>query len=371
MVPLIGHWLTRVKIDGKWKELSLSTRNYNKARQDRQTKVDEYEQKLKLPDLAKLPFDKAADLWLGERLKLVAKNTYRIDRERLKPLKARFSGKKLCDITSQDLRGYQLLRIETVGPRTVNLELKVMRQLLRSCRLWFTLAEEYKSLKENRRGPGRALSAEEEQRLFTLAQKSPYWSAAYYAGVVAANTTMRGCELKGLRLADVDLANGAVIIRRDRTKTDAGCRIIPLNETATWALTKLLERAKLLKANDPEHFLFPGFRYRHTRENREVRGSGYDPTKPMVSWRSSWRNLTKSAGLPGLRFHDLRHHSITRLAEAGVPEQTLMAIAGHVSKEMLEHYSHVRVQAKRAAVGVLDTMASLLKASQNEKASNE
>ena len=161
------------------------------------------------------------------------------------------------------------------------------------------------------------------------------------------------------------LVEGTVTIRRDRTKTDAGCRIIPLNQTAAWALTKLLERATLLKAQEPEHYLFPGFRYRHTQENIEAKGSGYDPTKPMVSWRSSWRNLTKSAGLAGLRFHDLRHHSITKLAEAGVPEQTLMAIAGHVSKEMLEHYSHVRIQAKRAAVGMLDGMASVLKASQS------
>jgi hypothetical protein len=31
-----------------------------------------------------------------------------------------------------------------------------------------------------------------------------------------------------------------------------------------------------------------------------------------------------------------------------------MAIAGHVSKEMLEHYSHIRMQAKRQAVAAID-----------------
>jgi integrase len=365
-----GIWHTRVKVDGKWKELSLGTRNYNTARLERPKKIEEFEQRLKLPDLAKLPFDKAAELWLGERLKIVARNTYRIDKERLKPLKQRFSGKKLCDIKAQDLRAYQLVRIETVSPRTVNLELKVMRQLLRSCRLWAPLADDYRALKENRRGPGRALSPEEEQNLFTIAQKSLYWSAAYYAGIVAANTTMRGCELKGLQLRDVDLTNRTVAVRRERTKTDAGCRIIPLNDVAVWAVKKLLERATLLKAEKPEHYLFPGFSYRHTQENREVKGSGYDPTKPMVSWRSSWRNLTKSAGLPGLRFHDLRHHSITKLAEAGVAEQTLMAIAGHVSKEMLEHYSHIRLHAKRAAVGLLKTVVPVVRDSEDADVGN-
>jgi hypothetical protein len=35
-------------------------------------------------------------------------------------------------------------------------------------------------------------------------------------------------------------------------------------------------------------------------------------------------------------------------------EQTIMSIAGHVSREMLEHYSHVRQEAKRRAVASLD-----------------
>ena len=43
------------------------------------------------------------------------------------------------------------------------------------------------------------------------------------------------------------------------------------------------------------------------------------------------------------------------LAEKGVPEQTLMAIAGHLSRQMLEHYSHVRMQAKREAVKAIDS----------------
>src|SRR5207244_6827824 len=113
-------------------------------------------------------------------------------------------------------------------------------------------------------------------------------------------------------LRDIDLNNRTLVVRRNGTKTDAGCRMIPLNDTAVWALTRLLKRARLLKAKEPEHFLFPGFRYRHTREDLELIGAGYDPSKPMVSWRTGWRTLTKNAGLPGLRFHDTRHHHLTK-----------------------------------------------------------
>jgi len=61
----------------------------------------------------------------------------------------------------------------------------------------------------------------------------------------------------------------------------------------------------------------------------------------------------KAAGLAGLRFHDLRHHAITELAESQVSDQTIMSIAGHVSQNMLARYSHVRSEARRQAVMAL------------------
>jgi hypothetical protein len=78
-----------------------------------------------------------------------------------------------------------------------------------------------------------------------------------------------------------------------------------------------------------------------------------DPTTHQKSWRSAWRTLRREAGLAGFRFHDLRHHAITELAESGASDQTIMSIAGHVSRETLEHCSHIRLEAKRRAVEVL------------------
>jgi integrase len=60
-----------------------------------------------------------------------------------------------------------------------------------------------------------------------------------------------------------------------------------------------------------------------------------------------------SAGSSGLRFHDLRHHAITELAESQTSDQTIMSIAGHVYAKMLARYSHVRLDAKRKALGAL------------------
>jgi hypothetical protein len=111
------------------------------------------------------------------------------------------------------------------------------------------------------------------------------------------------------------------------------------------AILTLRAKTKALSGVDlsPDWYIFP-----HSEGNSKP-----DPTRPMSSWRTAWRSITKKAGLAGLRFHDLRHHAITELAESSTSEQTIMSIAGHVSARMLAHYSHVRLEAKRTAVSVL------------------
>jgi integrase len=67
--------------------------------------------------------------------------------------------------------------------------------------------------------------------------------------------------------------------------------------------------------------------------------------------KAAWKRAAQA--FRGFRFHDLRHQSITEMAEAGVPDAAMQSIAGHLSKKMLDHYSHVRMAAKRQAVETL------------------
>ena len=355
-----GIWHYRLKIDGRWREHSTRTGSYEEAKAVK-GKAQREQQEGRLPtDVAKWPFEKAAEEWLAGRSRMVAIRTLQIDKERLVPLRKAFAGLRLEEIVVNGgrlIRSYQLKRADQVSNRTINLETKVLRMILRSAKLWSRVADDYRGLPEDKHGPGRALTPEEEKRLWDVANSNPDWLVAFCAALIAANTTARGCEIRGLRIADVDLAARVMKIRRASTKTDAGCRVVPLNSTATWALARLLERGAMLGVTAPDHYLLPTFRFRRTKESASA-GAGFDPTSPMRSWRSAWRKLTRAANLGGLRFHDLRHHCITRLAEGGVPEQTLMAIAGHVSREMLEHYSHIRMQAKRDAVEILDRVAA-------------
>ena len=376
-----GIWHYKLKVGGRWREFSSGTTNYQAARKARQQALQQQEEGRLPTDTARWPFEKAAADWLADRERAVAPQTLRIDRERLKPLLRVFSGRRLCEFTPADVRTYQARRMKEVGNRTINLETKGLRMILKRSRLWARIADDYKALPENTRGPGRALLPSDERHLFETAASNPNWGVAYLCALVAANTTARGCELKGLLLSDVDLEAGTMGIRRASTKTDAGCRVIPLNQTAKWALTRLIERAQSLGASTPECYVLPAANFRRTKGPESAAGTGFNPHHPQKTWRTAWRALLKvaaeSAGRAAaraalgngarlgeakaawraaakpfmkLRFHDLRHHSITKLAEAGVPEQTLMAIAGHVSREMLEHYSHIRLQAKRDAV---------------------
>ena len=74
-----------------------------------------------------------------------------------------------------------------------------------------------------------------------------------------------------------------------------------------------------------------------------------DPTRPIVTLKTSWNNVRQKANVQG-RWHDNRHTLITDLAESGAGDETIRDIAGHVSKQMLKHYSHIRMEAKRRAL---------------------
>ena len=141
---------------------------------------------------------------------------------------------------------------------------------------------------------------------------------------------------------DVDLFKQVLNIHR--SKKESGQRTIPLNGDAVAALARLWERAQVFGAAEPQHYVFPA------SENLHI-----DPTRHQKTWRSAWRSLTKAAGLKGFRFHDLRHQAVTELSESGASDATIMAIAGHMSRRMMEHYSHVRMAAKREALEGLES----------------
>ena len=60
--------------------------------------------------------------------------------------------------------------------------------------------------------------------------------------------------------------------------------------------------------------------------------------------RASWRRALKRADIAGLRFHDLRHESASRLSESGFNLMEVSAITGHKTLQMLKRYTHLRAE---------------------------
>jgi Phage integrase family len=80
-----------------------------------------------------------------------------------------------------------------------------------------------------------------------------------------------------------------------------------------------------------------------------LKTGSYDPGRPATSWKGAHEEICAAAGI-NIRIYDFRHSCITRMLESGVPEGTVMAVCGHVSRAMIARYSHVQMKSKLAAV---------------------
>lgn len=139
----------------------------------------------------------------------------------------------------------------------------------------------------------------------------------------------------------VDLLNATITVGRAKTASGTG-RVIPLAQDLLSILAAhRSEWVELSGEPQPTHFVF-------------AYGSPLptDPMRQVTEVKHGWNTLRKAAGV-SCRLHDLRHTFATRLAEKGVPESTMLALMGHMSRAMLERYSHIRMAAKREAVAGL------------------
>jgi integrase len=196
---------------------------------------------------------------------------------------------------------------------------------------------------------GRALSRDEEMRLLAAARDSRSRSL-YPALVVALHTGLRSSELRTLQWSRVDLIEAKLTVGRSKTAGGEG-REVPLSATALGVLREW--RAQFPDAK-PAHYIFPS---EHVGQPRKEAGRGVsyntDPTRPIGSWKTALDSAKKTAGVQ-MRMHDTRHTFCSRAGDANAAEQTLTAMAGWMSRKMLETYSHSRMEMKRRVVASFD-----------------
>jgi integrase len=237
---------------GEWIEESTGTRNHNEARRIRQDWM-ERSQKGQLPtDFADYQLADALDQHQTYVEATAAPSSlapYRTSSRHLKRIVG--ERKPLKAITSEDVRRYQIARRrDGAAPKTINNEVLTLTALLRRARVWSTIEPDYKPLKVPKNGPGVALTPEEGQRLFAVANSDPAWFVAVRAGLLAYSTGCRLNEIRRLQLGDValDRTPPRIRVRRAVTKSDAGVREVVLNELGIWAASALLERGEATRS---------------------------------------------------------------------------------------------------------------------------
>jgi integrase len=245
----------------------------------------------------------------------------------------------LPDLTEETIRGYIKARLEEgVCGRTINMEVGELSRAIG--KPWSVLWPKVRKLEE-RKGVGKALSPEEEERLLKTVteQTSPNRSQILSTFLrVALLTGMRSGEIKPLTWGQVDLDRRVLTVGRAKSVAGTG-RQIPMNGDLFAVLsTHAAWFTQRFGETNPDHYLFPF-----------GKPTPSDPTRPITDISGSWDALRKKAKVK-CRLHDLRHTAATKMAEAGVPESTMLAIMGHMSRAMLELYSHIRMAAKRTAV---------------------
>jgi integrase len=302
-------------------------------------------------------FKIAAEEWLSS-LSGLAEKSLAAYRQYVKSLTAEFGDRLIWDVDLDSIVRLQRKRQrEGKSPRTVNYEVHALRLILKHFNLWWQLADKVRMLKGERQ-PGRALSRDEEARLLTAIRGggSPALGPLFITSI---DSGLRASEIRNLRRGDVLLTRmedgvmGEVVVRRSKTEAGTG-RVIPLTSRAADALARWIE---MLPEAGPEAHVFPRHSVGFGKDGKVFRIANIDFTRPMRGWKNAWSTARKAAKVEA-RWHDLRHTLVSRLAEnPTISEETIRALAGHVSSQMLSRYAHIRAQAKRAAIESLEAVA--------------
>ena len=151
--------------------------------------------------------------------------------------------------------------------------------------------------------------------------------------LTAAYTGLRAGELFALRVGDLDLMRGRVHVRRAvaevRGELVTGVPKSGRERTVSLPpfLRELLASHVMDVATDPEALVF------RSRSGAQLRISNFYPR--------IFRPAADQAGLPELRFHDLRHTCVAFLIESGAHPRAIMERLGHSSVAVtLDTYGH-------------------------------
>lgn len=300
------------------------------------------------------------DRWLEAAAPTVKPNTIdryrRIAERKINPVLGSIPLSKLSPLAIQDF--YAGLLAGGLSPSTVALHHAILHRALDQAVKWRLIPHNPANAVDTPRPnpPEMQTWTAEEARAFLNATAGDKHAALY---VLALHTGMRLGEMIGLRWGDIDFERGTLAVRRTVThgnagltigtpKTAAGKRSIALPAPCLAALrshraAQAARRLQLGPAWQDGDYVFD-------------RGDGTF-LHPNVVGKAFQRHVER-AGLPRIRFHDLRHTAATLMLANGEHPKIVQERLGHSDISMtLNRYSHVSMDMQRDAA---DRLAALL-----------
>ncbi len=194
-----------------------------------------------------------------------------------------------------------------------------------------------------------------QQLLITAKAQGSRFYALYHLAIA---TGMRQGELLGLKWSDMDWGNQTLTVSRSLSqlktgeyvfnppKTKAGRRQIDLGTVSTEVLRAHHRSQYLESVSQPgwnaEDLIFPS-----------KTGKPMDPG----NLRRMYKNLLKSAGLPNIRFHDLRHTAATLMLNNGIPVLIVSRRLGHAKPSItLDIYGHLIPGQQKVVASLMDEL---------------
>lgn len=182
----------------------------------------------------------------------------------------------------------------------------------------------------------RVLTPEEAEKLLEAAKGSQHYELL----AITLYTGMRLGELASLTWKNVDLVERTLEV--EQSKTEAGYRTVYLPSSAVEVLKTLYTKNK----HGKDDYVFVG-------------KTGNKVCEDSMSTQYL-RRITEKAGLPRMRFHDLRHTHATWLAGADVSARTVADRLGHVDPSFtLRTYAHASNEAQRRVAALIGNILKL------------
>ena len=353
-------WVYNFYFEGQRIRVNTGVRSRKKAEdmeRERRNELEDRKAGFKKKKKPALLFRVAAEKYVERKAAEWRPKTLEMAQNAKAHLLPAFGEQLLVDIEPEDIRDYQKQRTaEGASPRTINIEVGFLRSVMGS--LWARLKEDADDKVRMLPEPdsiGHKLAPEEEALL--LAECSRSRSRVLYPFVVCAiETGARKNVIRTLRWKWIDFTNRCIQFGRDKTPAGTG-RIIPLNQRALAVVTMWAEQ---FPNRQGEHFVFPAERYGAAGDSFEAVSYSTDPTQPVACIKEAWEFVKKRAGVQ-CRFHDLKHTSVSRMVEAGVPITKIAKIVGWSDSTMVRmaaRYGHFTLEELRSAVETITAPAA-------------